>query len=123
MQNNADRNSWNREFLQRLQSDKFYSVEFMVNGLPYLFQFKIWTTPSKQMFIMVKESSDILKRLKEGKSFDMKYYSYVSEYPIELKTKIDYLKKEKNGRFKNHCLVGLKILPGQEILANSFRNY
>lgn len=111
MQNNANHNSWNREFPQRLQSDKFYSVEFMVNGLPYLFQFKIWSTPSKQMFIMVKETSDILKRLKEGESFNMKYYSDVSKYPIALKTQIDYLKKEKDGRFKNHYLVGLKILP------------
>jgi len=111
MQNNANHNSWNRKFPQRLQSDKFYSVEFMVNGLPYLFQFKIWSTPSKQMFIMVKETSDILKQLKEGESFNMKYYSDVPKYPIALKTQIDYLKKEKDGRFKNHYLVGLKILP------------
>ena len=103
-------NSRNRKFLQRLQRDKFYSVEFMVEGLPYLFQFKIWNTQSKQMFIIVKESSDILNRIKEGESFNMKYYSSVLEYPIELKTKIDYLTKEKNGRFKNHYLVGLKIL-------------
>ena len=106
-------NSRNRKFLQRLQRDKFYSVEFMVEGLPCLFQFKIWNTQSKQMFIMVKESSDILSRIKEGESFNMKYYSSVLEYPIELKTKIDYLTKEKSGRFKNHYLVGLKILSNQ----------
>jgi len=55
----------------------------------------------------------ILERIKEGESFNMKYYSSVLESPIELKTKIDYLTKEKNGRFKNHYLVGLKILPDQ----------
>lgn len=65
------------------------------------------------MFIIVKESSDILNRIKEGESFNMKYYSSVLEYPIELKTEIDYLTKEKNGRFKNHYLVGLKILSNQ----------
>lgn len=65
------------------------------------------------MFIIVKESSDILKNLKEGESFNMKYYSSISEYPSELKTKLDYITKEKGGRFKNHYLVGLKILPGQ----------
>ena len=111
MQNNTNHNSRNRKFSQRPQSDKFYSVEFMANGLPYLFQFKIWTTPSKQMFIMVKETSDILKQLKEGERFNMRYYSDVSKYPIALKTQIDYLKKENDGRFKNHYLVGLKILP------------
>lgn len=114
MENNDSRNSWSRKFLERLQPEKFYSVEFMVNGLPYIFQFKIWNTTSKQMFIVVKESSDILKQLKQGESFNMKYYSSVSEYTIELKTRIDYLTKEKNGRFRNHYLVGLKILPDQE---------
>ena len=72
-------NSRNRKFLQRLQRDKLYSVEFMVEGLPYLFQFKIWNTQSKQMFIIVKESSDILNRIKEGESFNMKYISSVLE--------------------------------------------
>ena len=110
MQNNASGNSWNRKFLKRLQPDEFYSVEFKVSGLPYLFQYKIWNTPEKQMFIMVKTSSDILKRIKEGDIFKMKYYNLVSKYPIRLKTKIDYITKEKDGRFKNHYSVGLKIL-------------
>ena len=115
MQNSGDRHTRNRKFLQRLQADGFHSVEFKVNGLPYLFQFKIWNTPQQQMFILLKESSDILKRIKEGDIFNMKYYNSVSKYPIELKTKIDYIKKEKDGRFKNHFLVGLKILPDQEM--------
>ena len=102
MQINIGDNSRSRKFLQRLHRDKFYSVEFMVDGLPYLFQFKIWNTPSRQMFIIVKESSDILNRIKEGKSFNMKYYSSVLESPIELKTKIEYLTKEKT--------AGLKII-------------
>jgi hypothetical protein len=91
-------------------TDEFYSVEFKVNGLPYLFQFKIWNTSAKKMFIIMKESSDILKRIKEGDIFKMKYYNLVSKYPIRLKTKIDYITKEKDGRFKNHYSVGLKIL-------------
>ena len=107
---NVGDNSRSRKCLQRLQRDKFYCVEFMVDGLPYLFQFKIWNTPSKQMFIIVKESSEILNRIKEGESFNMKYYSSVLDDPIVLKTKIDYLTNEKYGRFKNHYLVGLKIL-------------
>ena len=40
----------------------------------------------------------------------MKYYNFVSTYPIILKTEIDYITKEKEGRFKNHYLVGIKIL-------------
>lgn len=108
--NNANRNLWNSRFLKHLTPDQFYSVEFKVSGLPYLFQFKIWTTLENQMFIMVKESSDILKRIKEGDIFKMKYYNSTSKYPIRLKTRIDSIIKEKDGRFKNHYLVGLKIL-------------
>ena len=110
MQNNNGRHLRNRKFFKRLQPDEFYSVEFKVSGLPYLFQFKIWNTPTKQMFIVVKASSDILKRIKEGDIFKMKYYNFVSTYPIILKTEIDYITKEKEGRFKNHYLVGIKIL-------------
>ena len=110
MQNNTGLNSWNRKFLKRLQPDEFYSVEFKVSGLPYLFQFKIWNTSTKQMFILVKASSDILKRIKEGDIFKMKYYNSVSTYPIRLRTQIDSIIKEKDGRFKNHYVVGLKIL-------------
>ena len=91
-------------------ADEVYSVEFKVSGLPYLFQFKIWNTPAKKMFIIMKESSDILKRIKEGDIFKMKYYNTISKYPIRFITKIDYITKEKDGRFKNHYLVGLKIL-------------
>jgi hypothetical protein len=115
MQNNGNRHSQNRKFLKRFHSDEFHSVEFKVNGLPYLFQFKIWNTSQKQMFILLKEPSDILKRIKEGEIFNMKYYNSVSTYPIQLKTKIDYIKKEEGGRFRNHFLVGLKILKDQEM--------
>jgi hypothetical protein len=110
IQNNADRDSWNRKFLKRLQPNEFYSVEFKVSGLPYLFQFKVWNTPTKQMFILVKASSDILKRINEGDILKMKYYNTDSKYPMTLKTQIESITKEKNGRFKNHYLIGLKIL-------------
>jgi len=95
-----------------IQPDKSYSVEFRIDGFPYLFQFKIWSTPSKNMFILVKESSDIWKRLKEGEIINMKYYCYDSDYPIESETKIEYITKEEHGKFSGHYLVGLKILRG-----------
>jgi hypothetical protein len=118
-QNNARPNSRNREFQKHSPSLEFHGVEFKVNGLPYVFQFKIWNTSPKQMFIMVKESSDILKRINEGEIFNMKYYHSVSKYPVRLKTKIDYISKGKGGRFRNHFLVGLKILPDQKAAANA----
>jgi hypothetical protein len=118
-QNNARPNSWNRKFQMRSPSLEFHSVEFKVNGLPYLFQFKIWNTSQKQMFIMVKESSDILKRIKEEDIISMKFYHSASKYPMRLKTEIDYIREGKDGRFRNHFLVGLKILSDQKISANA----
>ena len=115
MQDNSDRRSGDRKFLRRFLSDKFHSVEFKVSGLPYLFQFKIWDIFPGHMFILLQETSDILKRIHEGEIFNMKYYKSVSKYPISLKTKIDYIKREKDGRFRNKFLVGLKILPNQKL--------
>lgn len=98
----------------RIQPDKFYSVEFRIDGFPYHFQFKIWSTPSKDMFILVKESSDIWKRLTVGEISKMKYYCDDLDYPIESETKIEYIAKEEHGRFSGHYLVGLKILRDKE---------
>jgi hypothetical protein len=58
----------------------FYSVEFMIEGFPYLFQFKIWSPPQLPMFILVKESSDILSRVKKGDIIKMKYYISALDY-------------------------------------------
>ena len=97
----------------KIQSEKFYSVEFMIEGFPYLFQFKIWSTPEMPMFILVKESSDILSRLKEGDIIKMKYYSSVSNYYMELETEIESISLKDQGRFRGHYAIGLNILPDQ----------
>ena len=55
-----------------IRSEAFYSVEFTVNGTPFPFQFKIWNPESKTMFILVKQSSDIMNMLNEGDIIIMK---------------------------------------------------
>jgi hypothetical protein len=99
--------------MKNIKQETFYSVEFKIDGFPYLFQFKIWSISSKKLFILVRESSDIWKRLTVGKIINMKYYCYDLDYPIELETKIEHITKEEHGRFRGHYLVGLKILTGQ----------
>ena len=94
----------------KIQSEKFYSVEFMIEGFPYLFQFKIWSTPEMPMFILVKESSDIISWLREGDVIKLKYYSYALNYPAELETEIESISLKDHGRFRGHYAVGLKIL-------------
>ena len=97
----------------KIHEEIFYSVEFIIEGFPYLFQFKIRSTPQKSMFILVKESSDILSRLKKGDIIKMRYYSSVSNYPMELNTEIESIFKKDQGRFKGHYAVGLKIMADQ----------
>ena len=93
------------------QGHGYYSVEMAVEGLDFLYQFRIWNVASTPMCVLVKEDSDILPRLKVGKRLNMKYYSTGSIHPPEyLETAIRHITKNDHGRFKGHYLVGLEIL-------------
>ena len=95
--------------------DKFYSVEFALKGIDFVYQFKIWNMSSKGMCVLIKEDSDVLKHLKAGDVVDMKYYGSDSLAPTEhLQTEIRHITKDNEGRFKGHVLVGLSILGNKE---------
>lgn len=95
----------------RKMIDKYFRVEFSKSGLTYFYNFKLRDISSKGMCILVKEGSDVLKSLKVGDILDMKYYTdeHLSQ-PNQLKTKIKYITKDDQGRFKGHRLVGLSII-------------
>jgi hypothetical protein len=91
--------------------DRFYSVEFALKGIDFVYQFKIWNMSSKGMCVLIKEDSDVLKHLKAGDIIDMKYYSSDSLETVQhLQTEIRHITRDDEGRFKGHCLVGLSIL-------------
>ena len=95
-------------------SDYFHSVEFSVNGLNVLYQSKIWNASSASMFALVKENSDILSWIHVGDVLNMKYYTRDTMCPTRnFDTKIEYITKDHEGRFKGHYLVGLEILVDQ----------
>ena len=95
----------------RKMIDKYFRVEFSKSGLTHFYNFKLRDISSKGMCILVKEGSDVLKSLKVGDILDMKYYTEEqSSQPNQLKTKIKYITKDDQGRFKEHCLVGLSII-------------
>jgi hypothetical protein len=95
----------------REPSDHFHSVEFSINGIKLLYQSRIWNNPTASMFALVKENSIILDRLHVGEVLNMKYYTSNTKCsPRSFNTKIDYIRKDQNGRFKGHFLVGLEIL-------------
>ena len=98
----------------RTEVDKYYSVELSIADTSLIYQFRIWNLSSRGICIVVKEDSDLLKHMKVGNVLNMKYYPTDSSCPKEyLKTQIKHITKDKQGRFRNHVLVGLFILEKQ----------
>ncbi len=89
---------------------KYHSVEFSVEGLEYAHQFRIWSSEPASMFVLVKQNSAILRRLKVGDMMKMKYYCRDSSPQAEyMDTKISQIIKEDQGKFRGHCLIGLAV--------------
>ncbi len=103
-----------KRYESRTEVDKYYSVELSIPDASLRYQFKIWNLSSRGICIVVKEDSDLLKHLEVGNILKMKYYPTDSSCPAEhLKTQIKHITKDKEGRFRNHVLVGLFILEKQ----------
>ena len=108
----SDRNTKRDE--ARTEVDKYYSVELSIPDVSLRYQFRIWNLSSRGVCIVVKEDSDLLKHLEVDNILNMKYYPTDSSCPKEhLKTQIKHITKDKQGRFRNHVLVGLFILEKQ----------
>jgi hypothetical protein len=95
--------------------DQYYSVEFSIRGLAFLYQFKIWDISPKGICVLIREDSDLLNQLKDGDILNLKYYTTDSSKPPEyLKTEIRHVTKDDTGRFKGLYLVGLSIIEDQD---------
>ena len=88
-----------------------YSVEFLLEGIGAIHQFKVRNTNSTYQCIIVREDSRILYHIRVGDVYNLKFNSenspHLSEY---LKAAIRFIKKQETGRFKGHFLVGFEIL-------------
>ena len=61
--------------------------------------------------MLVRDDSDLLKKLEIGDVLDMTYYpADMSQSFKIMKTQIKHITLEEQGRFKGHHLVGLSIL-------------
>lgn len=108
--NSTGYNGDERRSETRSIEDPYFSVEFSLSELNYLYQFKIWDTSPSGMSILVKEDSEILKHIEVGDTLDMKYYLKESSVePVRLKTEIRHITKEVPERIKGHCLIGLSV--------------
>ena len=99
----------------QVQSPQYHSVEFSINGLEFVYQFKLWNIESDSMHILIKEDSNIISKIEAGNSLYIKYYSDNVAYPVaQLKTEISHITKAEEGRFKGHYIVGLSVADNQE---------
>ena len=104
--NNTERRSESRKV-----PEEYYSVEFSIKGLDYIYQFKLRDISQKGMCIVVKENSAILNFIKVNDIINMKYNT--SELPTHtetLKTEIKHITKHDEGRFAGHYLLGLSTV-------------
>lgn len=91
--------------------DQYYSVEFSIRGLFFVYQFKIWDISPKGICVLIREDSDLLNQLKVGDILNLKYYTTDSSKPAEyLKTEIKHITKDDLGRYKGNYLVGLSVV-------------
>ena len=91
--------------------DQYYSVEFSINKMLPVHQFKVRDVSPSGIGILVNESSAVLGHLKINDVLDMKYNpSDSSNLPEYLKTEIRHITKMEEGKYKGHYLVGMLIL-------------
>ena len=108
----SDRNE--KRYEPRTELDQYNSVELSIPDAGLIYRFRIWNLSSRGMCIVVKKDSDLLKHLKVDNILNVKYYPTDSSCRTEcLKTQIKHITKDKQGRFRNHVLVGLFILEKQ----------
>ena len=96
--------------------DRFYSVEFLLSGCSFVYQFKIWNISTKGICVLVKEDSDLLNYVKVGDVLNLRYSPADSSRPSKLlRTEIKHISRDEQGRFKGVYLVGLSILEDREL--------
>lgn len=99
------------KFKESMEPGRFYSVEFAIDEPQPLYQFKIWRSESSPMFVVVKENSAVLPKLKSGSVLNMTYYCSDTHCPKkQIETRIGHITSQRQGRFEGHCTVSLVIV-------------
>lgn len=90
--------------------DEYYDIEFFMDGVDVTDQFRIWYMTPESMGLLVKENSNILRRLKVGETLNTKSYTLDLVSPSEyLVTAIRHITKKDQSRLRGHYLVRLEI--------------
>jgi len=90
---------------------QYHSVEFALNSPFPIYQYKLWRTSGNGVFLLVKNDSTLLPRLKVGNIVPMKYLGGNSMRHVEIRdTQIKKIVNERKGRFQGHYRVELAIV-------------
>ena len=73
----------------------FYSVEFPLNVIQPVYQFKLWRSDNNSFFLLAKESSDLVSQLKVGNVMHEFPESSIAESFRALRTNLDFYKKNR----------------------------
>ncbi len=112
---NVTNNSAGRKPESRTIFNKYFSVQFSLNGMGPTYLFKLRNISYSGLCILVKEDSVVLKHLKVGDILNMKYNPLESSYSTKLlKTRITDISKYPQGRIMGHYHVGLSIIDKQD---------
>jgi len=94
--------------------EQYYSVEIPVYRLNTVYQFKIWDIECGTLSVLIKETSDLLNRIKTGDRLKMRYYSHDPGNPYQdLYSELIYLHRQEYGRLRGHYLAGIEIMEDQ----------
>ena len=97
-----------KRFQAPMEPGTYYSVEFAIDDPHPLYQFKIWRSETSPMFVVVKENSAVLPKLKAGSILNMTYYSSDTHCPKrQMETRIGHITSQREGRFEGHCTIPL----------------
>ncbi len=100
----------------RVVLTKYHCVEVQTIKTLVTYQFKIWNISSKGMCLLVGSRSKFLSSVEIGEIVEVKYYPLDLSWPPDVKrTEIRHITKADPERFKDHCFVGLMILPESAI--------
>lgn len=91
--------------------EKFYSVQFAIDGRAPLYQFRIKNISPDGPGILIGEESAVLSSLNVGDELDMTYCPCgVKDVSKELRTKVMHIDHHTEGKFEGHVVIGLSVI-------------
>ena len=94
----------------RAGDEQYFSAEFQLENPRVFFQFKLRTTESDPLFVVVKEGSQALDCLRQGDVIPMTYHYQDRDIPAERKmTKIKSIRDGGTMGFRGHLIISLDI--------------